>query len=161
MKKIKLTQGQYAIVDNNDFDYLNQYKWHAAFDKRSGKYYCIRSQYNKITKKDDTIRMHRLIMNCPKGLQIDHINHNRLDNRKNNLRIVNNSQNQMNRKINKNKTSKYKGVYLFCKNKWRVIAAFNKKKYHLGLFDNEIDAAKKYNEFAIKYFKEYAYLNEV
>ncbi len=160
MKKIKLTQNQFALVDNEDYEKVNQYKWHIGYNKKSRTFYALRSQYNKKEKRDITIRMHRFIVNAKKGEMVDHKKHNGLDNRKSNLRIVNNSQNQMNKRRHKNSTSKYKGVYRFNKNKWRALIACNKIKHHIGLFINEIEAAKAYNKKAIELFGEYAYLNK-
>lgn len=102
MKKIKLTQGKYAIVDDEDFEWLNQWKW--CYCK-----YVIRDII--LNKKNKRIYMHRLIMNTPEKMQTDHINGNKLDNRRNNLRICTQSQNNMNRKISKLNTSGYRGIY--------------------------------------------------
>jgi len=94
VKEIKLTQGQVTIVDDEDFEELNQYKWtaHNATKKdKSDYFYAIRCVNKKM------IRMHRVLMNPPDDMQIDHINRNPLDNRKENLRICTHSVNQRNR----------------------------------------------------------------
>ncbi|MCK9370911.1 HNH endonuclease [Candidatus Dojkabacteria bacterium] len=92
MKQISLGQlsgkGKFVIVDNEDFEYLNQFKWYIKFSGQNE--YAIRH------KRYDETLMHRLIINTPKGMETDHINHNGLDNRRVNLRIVTTSQNQRN-----------------------------------------------------------------
>ena len=93
MKKIKLSQNKFAIVDDENFEYLNQWNQHAA-NSLSGYYAC---KSTKIDKKFVVTRMHRVIMKTPKGMMTDHINGNTLDNRKENLRICTHSENQRNR----------------------------------------------------------------
>jgi len=89
---IPLTQGRFAIVDPDDYDWLNQYKWYAA--KCRTTFYAYRS------KTRTTVNMHREIMCAPKGMICDHKNHNGLDNRKSNLRLCTNRQNQKARRGN-------------------------------------------------------------
>ena len=104
MKKIPLTQGQFAIVDDDDFDFINQWKWFAYYDKDTDSYYAVRSIGPK------RILMHREIMKTPKGLLVDHINHNTLDNRKKELRNVTSQQSAMNRKGHFSNPLGHKGV---------------------------------------------------
>lgn len=147
MKKIKLTQGKFALVDDDDFVFLSQWKW------------CFHVRY----ARRKHILMHRLIMGLsdPK-ICIDHKNGNGLDNQRRNLRIASRSQNSMNRKSRKGSRSRFKGVdFRLERNKWRAIICVDKKPKYLGLFDSEIEAAKKYNFFAIKFHKEFARLNLV
>lgn len=150
MKKIKLTQGKYALVDDSDFEFLNQWKWYLS---DSG--YAIRTKYvrlglNKYTSKN--IRMHRLINNTPEGVSTDHINRNRLDNKRENLRNVTKSQNAINSKIKENNKSGITGVYWdkFTK-KWRAEIKFNYKKISLGRFVNIKDAILARKKGEIKY----------
>ena len=109
--------------------------------------------------------MHNMIMQPPKDLRVDHINHNKLDNRRSNLRLCTKQQNQWNRrKVVKNTTSKYKGVCWAKKNnKWQASLEFQKDKkrqsIYLGQFISEVEAAKAYNEAAIKHFGEFAKIN--
>jgi len=106
--------------------------------------------------------MHRVIINAPRHLLVDHINHNGLDNRKANLRTATIAQNNVNRASykTKNSPSKYKGVYWSKRDKkWQVQICHNNKRKHIGQFDNEIQAAKAYDEAAKKYHKEFAVLN--
>lgn len=153
-KEMPLTQGKTTLVDVEDFEYLNQYKWYCSFSGK--KYYVKRAINNKY------IYMHRQIMNPPVNMQIDHINGNSLDNRKNNLRICTNAQNTKNRKASKNNTSGYKRVHWDKHtNKWIAGITINRKTKYLGCFNVKEDAAKAYNEAAIKHYKEFAVLNEI
>ena len=159
MKKIPLTQEKFALIDDEDFDLISQYKWCAV--KNKNIYYTMRGYWDKQIKKRKQIKMHRLIMGVtdPK-IQIDHINGDGLDNRKVNLRICTNQQNHMNRKSNKNCSSKFKGVSWFKRDKkWRSQITVHQKKIYLGDFNNETQAAIAYNTAAIKHFGQYAYLN--
>ena len=103
--------------------------------------------------------MHRQILNVPEGLEIDHKNHNMLDNRKYNIRTCSKAENQHNRKTQKH-SSKYKGVSWHKeRRKWRTRICNNGKEFSLGLFDSEIEAAKAYDQKAKELFGEFAYLN--
>jgi hypothetical protein len=152
-QQIKLTKGKYALVDKEDFEYLNQWKW---FCSTTG--YAVRTAL--IDGEQVRIRMHRVVANTPEDMCTDHINMNRLDNRGENLRVVDRSQNNMNRKLNKNSTTGYKGVTLRKDNgKYRAHIQKDGKKRWLGQFDTAIEAAKAYNSAAKKIFGEYAKLN--
>ena len=151
MKLIKLTKGQFAIVDDSDFEYLNQFKWHLS---------CNGYAARKLHKSD--IFMHRIINNTPEGLFTDHINRNGLDNRRKNLRSATYSQNSMNRSRQKNNTSGYNGVYWHSQaRKWRTTIRLNGKFIHLGLFEDKTEAAKAYNIGAKKYYGEFANFNQI
>lgn len=95
-KQIELTQGQVAIVDDDDYEWLSQWKWYAYLSKHTHSFYAARNGVK--VPFHGTIYMAREIMKTPKGMVCDHINHDTLDNRKENLRNVTNSQNLMNRK---------------------------------------------------------------
>lgn len=159
MKEIQLTQGKVALVDDEDFDYLNQFKWHAS--KLSGKFYAQR--HAKLSNPNNIkILMHRDVMKPKKGFVIDHVDGNTLNNQKNNLRICTHAENMRNSKIPINNTSGFKGVYWNKENeKWTAFIRFNNKRFHLGLFFELKDAAKAYNEGAIKYFGKFANLNKI
>ncbi len=161
MKKIKLTQGQSALVDDEDFKVLNQYNWSAMF-QRNTKHYCATRGIRISRKEVKTIYMHRYVLNAPKGLQVDHINHNPLDNRRINLRLATNSQNQMNGRIQKNNTSGFKGVcWNKVKKKWKAYIRLDNKRINLGHFKSKYDAAEKYNESARELFGKFAFLNSI
>ncbi len=155
MRKIKLTQSKYALVDNEDYEWLNQWKWFYA-----GKCGAQRSIYRQ-NKNQLTVRMHRQIMNNPKGKLIDHINHNPLDNRKSNLRIATRRENIINTpKSGRRKfTSQYKGVWKE-PNRWRAAIRVNFKLISLGSFQSERKAALAYNKAAKIHFKQFASLNK-
>lgn len=160
MKLIALTRGFSAIVDDEDFEYLNQWKWHCLFQAKGKHIYAKRTVSEP---KKHCLRMHRIIMNCPKNMIVDHINGNTLDNRKENLRICTKNQNNMNISKREKTINKYKGV---TKNKARhrpfyAVIGVNKKRIYLGSFYTEIQAAVAYNEAAIKYHGEFAKLNKI
>jgi len=151
VKKILLTKGQLAIVDDFNFEWLNQWKWCAS---KSGNQY-----YAKAWIDNKMIRMHRLIMNPPDDKQIDHKNHNGLDNRKSNLRLCTQAQNIRHQKPQTRKTSsKYKGVS-WDRAKWCAYIKYQRKTIHLGAYHNEIEAAKVYDAKALELFGEFACTN--
>lgn len=160
MKNIPLTQGKFAIVDDGDYDWLNQWKWYA---RKCGKekWYAVRKQ--TINGKEYTIYLHRFIMNVPPGLEVDHINGNSLDDRHNNLRICRGQANKWNtQKQKRDKSSKYKGVCWHKTNKkWWAYIHLNGNRKHLGFFDNEDDAGEAYNQGALELFGVFAQLNDI
>lgn len=106
------------------------------------------------------ILMHRLIMNAPQGMVVDHINHNGLDNRRHNLRVVTPTENLGNRRRNKNNTSGYKGIYYEpLRGKWRATIRHNSKIYRLGRFDTATEAARAYDEKAKELYEPGVTLN--
>lgn len=156
MKKIKLTQGKYAIVDDENFEKINQFKWYAAYMR--GYWRAVR-KIRKPNGKRALQYMHRFIMNCPDGLEVDHRNHNGLNNQKHNLRICTHAENQHNRKL-QNGTSKFKGVcWERNRKKWHTQINLNNEKINLGYFINEIAAAKAYDKKAIEIFGKFVCLN--
>lgn len=159
MKKLKLTQNKYALVDDEDFDYLNQWKWHCA---KGDKYVARREYFVGGKGKSKIVYMHRLIMNTPEGMETDHINRNGLDNRRENLRICTGAENRFNHKlISTNKTG-YHGVYWDkLKGKWGVGISIKGKHKGLGYYENIKKAALAYNEAAILYRGKFANLNSI
>jgi hypothetical protein len=167
MKKIKLTQDKEAIVDDDDYGVLMEHKW-CAHKQVNGKFYVARSSPRDSNGKQKTIRMHRQITNAPKGMYVDHINGNPLDNRKENLRICTNQQNGMNRGKQNNNTSGYKGVRYVKKKKnmineyskpWGAEIMHNQKRVFFGYYKTKEEAARAYDKKAIELFGEFAYLN--
>jgi len=138
MKTIELTKGKFTMVDDDDFEELNQHKWYA--NKMGNILYAVR---NIETPKRAKIYMHRSIMNTPNGLQTDHINGNGLDNRKENLRAVTARQNTQNKHTNK--SSIYAGVnWSKVAQKWHARICIKGSRKHLGYFKTEIDAYNSY-----------------
>ncbi len=164
MKKIKLTQNKIALVDNHMFDLISQYKWQ-AHNKRN-RLYAVRNFMKN--KKRTHVLMHRFIMQYSLNRQllskeqIDHISGDTLDNRLCNLRVCTAQQNLQNSKPHKNCSSKFKGVSWFKRDKkWRCRIHVNDKEKHLGLFESEKEAALAYNEAALRYFGNFAKLNDI
>lgn len=148
MKIIELTQGKITFVDDEDFEWLSQWKW----------YY---NQGYAVRKTSPKILMHREIVNAPDGKQVDHINRNGLDNRKNNLRICTLQENRRNKKLYKNNKSGHRGVWFFkhktCNyQKWMAYITHKGKRIFLGHFDNKEDAIKVRLKAEKKYFGEFA-----
>jgi hypothetical protein len=153
MKSIKLTKGYETIVDDEDFEYLSQWKWFFAHG------YAVRTQ-NIYPDKAYQVRMHRIILGTPEGMDSDHINRNRLDNRRCNLRVATRSQNVANTFVEKQNKSGFKGVsWKKSNNKWCVQIRVKNKVYHIGLFVDIKEAAKAYNEVAKREFGDFAALN--
>ena len=158
-KEIQLTQGKVAVVDDDLFNYLNQFKWFA--NNINGKFYVVRNITVSKNKKN-VIYMHRFIMKPNKGMVIDHLDGNTLNNQKNNLRICTHTENMRNSKISINNKSGYKGVsYQENRNNYRAQIKFNNKTINIGDFIDPIDAAKAYNAAALKYHGEFAHLNKI
>lgn len=156
MRKIPLTKEKFALVDDEDYEWLNQFKWHYAGNG------CARRNTSKVWGKPIHVSMHRVIMSCPDGLVVDHINGDRLDNQKQNLRICTQSENSMNRVLASNNTCGYKGVYWHKgKKRWYAHITINGKQKHIGLFKNIHDAARRYNEKALELFGEFAKVNVI
>ena len=159
-KKIQLTQGKYAIVDDEDFEYLNQWKWYCH---KCPSGICYATANIKIDGNYTSFRMHRLIMKVyDKKVFIDHIDHDGLNNQKSNLRESTQSENQRNRGKQRNNTSGFKGVFWNKKaKKWIPAIRINGKMIALGCFDCKIKAAEAYNFAAIEYHGEFAHLNQI
>ena len=146
-----------AIVDDDLYDYLNQWKWHCTSQGSA-----MRSEMRNGIQHG--ILMHRVIMNAEEGEEVDHINHNTLDNRRENLRICSKQENKQNRrKLNEKQASSiFKGVSINPQNYYyEVSISVNGKKKFIGYFISEIAAANAYNFYAKKYYKDFACLNDV
>lgn len=159
MKTIALTRQQFAFVDDSDFEFLNQWKWFADYNKKTKSFYASRTEEKN--GKKYTVRMHRFLMNITdKSIVVDHSNHNTLDNTRLNLRVCNYTQNGCNKTSRPNSSSKYLGVTFYTrKQKWAAAVTYNRKKYFVGYFSSEIDAAKARDKKAIEVQGEYANLN--
>ena len=164
MKKILLTQGKCAIVDDADYEWLNQWKW--CIQPNHGTIYVIRNERRKGRRV--TVRMHREILGIEHGdkAQVDHIDGNGINNQRHNLRKCSHQQNSFNKKKRKKTTSQYHGVHQFRNTVnrktykyWRAAIRVNGKPIFLGQFPTELLAAKAYDKAAEKYFGEFANLN--
>lgn len=148
-------------IDDNDWYILSACRWYVQRNPLSGKFYVQHSW--KRNGEEVTIKMHRFIMGViDPSIKVDHADGNTLNNKRSNLRIATCSQNSMNRgKAIKNRSG-FKGVIFEPKKElYRVVITANKKVIRAGRFKNPIDAAKRYNELAIKYHGEFANLNNL
>lgn len=156
-KELPLTRGKVALVDDDMFEYLNQWKW---FYQSKG--YAARN--SRIDTKRITILLHRVVINAPDEMQVDHINGNRLDNRKENLRLCTNWQNTANHKMYSHNVTGYAGVGFLKRaryKKWIARIVVHGKLIYLGSYTTPKDAALAYNEAALKYRGEFASLNRL
>lgn len=157
VKSIPLSQDKFALVDATDYEWLSGWRWHYTHG------YAKRRQYGgggKNNNKDKHIYMHNVLLCTPQGMDTDHINGDKLDNRRCNLRLATRSQNNYNGKKRNGCTSRHKGIYWSkIRNRWVAEITINKKKFYLGSFKSEAKAALAYNEAAIKHHSEFARLN--
>lgn len=152
-KEILLTKNMVALVDDEDYEYLNQWKWYF-----NGKY----ATRNKPVTSSYRVPeyMHRIVMNTPDGMDTDHINHNKLDNRKENLRVCTRVQNKYNTAKTSRNTSGYKGVsWSTDKNKWEVLIRHEGCSIFVGRFSSIEKAARAYDDAARIYHGKFAFLN--
>ena len=151
MKEIQLN-GYVTLVDDEDFERISKIKWSTY--KVENTVYVIAKPWDKLNKKYLTFRLHRVIMNCTDpNVEIDHIDGNGLNNQKYNLRLATHSQNMMNRRMQKNNTTGYRGVF---KNnqgmRYRALIRFNKKLIWLGSYLTPQEASAVYEAKAKELF---------
>lgn len=153
MKEIKLTKGFTTLVDDEDYDIFSKWKWKYHYQG-----YACRT--GKVNGKYVNYYLHRVIIDAKKGQQVDHKNRNRLDNRRENLRIATSTQNNINSSPRRNSSSKYKGVNWHLDGRWKVSIQVAGKTIGVGWMLSEIEAAKAYDSAALYYHgEEFAYLN--
>jgi hypothetical protein len=161
-KYIELTQGYRALVDAADYEEINKYKWSCIVYRGYQPYATTTIYLNK--NKSLHIRMHRMIMNPPTNMEVDHINQDTLDNRRQNLRICNHQQNSCNTKVPRARTKPgkvYKGINQRASGRWQAKVYSKGVQYNVGDYDTPEEAALAYNEAAKIHHGEYALLNEV
>jgi hypothetical protein len=146
-----------AFIDTFNLDLVKNYCWHVHFEKHINGFYVVTntSRLENYDKKQTRIILHRLITNCPKGLMVDHINHNTLDNRRENLRVCKNKENMENlikAQIN-NKSCGVLGVHYHKRDKvYQAQISHNNKRIYLGSYSNMDEAKKAYEDAKEKYF---------
>lgn len=153
-KQIPLSRGKFALVDDTDFDWLNQWEWCAT----AGGY-----AMRRVTNADGSstyIYMHRLITGAGENVFADHINHDTLDNRRCNLRIATPGESMRNIRARQGRSSVFKGVTL-TKGRWLARIQIDGRTVPLGVFLTQRDAALAYNEAAIRLHGEFAHLNDL
>ncbi len=154
---IPLTNGQVAIVDAGDYESLIKHSWYALYCPTSGTFYAERRG-----GKSGHLGMHRVILNAPEGVDVDHADNNPLNNRRYNLRLARTDQNCSNRKLNKNSTSGYRGVSIHTQSgKWQAKIQVKGEKIWIGFFDTAKEAALEWNKVAILAYGEFAWLNKI
>lgn len=159
-KEIRLSNGMVTLVDDEDYEYLMSFNWHAC-NQGEGRVYVMRHEPRQKGKSGKTVRMHRELTAAPPGTVVDHINHNTLDNRKRNLRVCSQHGNQANRMKTKGiNTSKYKGVsWDQDRSRWKAQIAPNRKNRLIGRFLSEKEAALAYDSAALQCFGQFAKVN--
>lgn len=163
MAEIRLSRGKVALVDDSDFEVLSQWNW--TFDGHGYAHRMGRKSEGIMSRC--RISMHRQIMGVvDPNIEVDHVNHNTLDNRRVNLRACSRSLNMGNQRLCKDSSSGYKGVsflrkYLNRNKPWRAKIQVRKVEVSLGYFSTKEQAALAYNEAAKQHFGEFAHLNSL
>lgn len=159
MKEIPLTRGLFTLVDDEDYEALIQYKWQAN-SVMGGRHFYARRNWRGEGSKPCYTLMHRAIMNAPKGMDVDHIDGDRLNNTRSNLRIVTRSQNLANR--GSHGIHGFKGIRIVPKNTnkpYGVYIGHNYKQIYLGSYSTVIEAALAYDRKAKELYGDFARLN--
>ena len=159
--KVVLTQGKFALIDREDYPKIAPYKW--CYHAIQG--YAIATVYYVNPRRDrgqTTFGMHRIITNAPVGIEVDHINGDKLDNRKQNLRLCLKRSNQANTGPRRHNKSGYKGVCLDKESgKFKAQININGRRKSLGRYNTPEEAALIYNEAAIAEYGEFAWVNQI
>jgi hypothetical protein len=154
---IKQSGKEYTVaIDPEDLELVSAYTWKVNIHG-----YVRASVYTGVIDGVETrreVQIHRLILDAPEGMEVDHVNRDKLDNRRSNLRLCTRSQNKANTGIISTNTSGYKGVS-FHKNKWQASIRIDNKLLYLGRYDTKEEAAEAYNKKAFEQWGEFAWLN--
>lgn len=156
MKRVPLSSGKSALVDDAYFPSISRFKW-TAQKGRAGTYYAYRFDYSGGKRRK--IYMHRELYGVAEGERVDHVDGDGLNNRMSNLRLCTNVENMRNMRRGRGR-SKYKGVSWYERDKrWRSYIVVDAKQIHLGYFDDEMEAAEAYDAAAKDYFGVFAKIN--
>jgi hypothetical protein len=148
VRLIPLGDGFYAYVDAADYEWLSQWRWH------------MNGGYAARMEKGKRVYMHRQIMQPAQEKLVDHIDSNRANNCRSNLRVCNHLENQRNKRKENGSASRFKGVFYDKRyDKWRARCRCGGERRTFGCFDNELDAARAYDRAAVQWFGEFARLN--
>jgi hypothetical protein len=154
-KEIPLTKGKIAIVDDDDYELLAHWKWYYSQNSNGRGGYAARRDSAR-----QMIRMHRLILNAPEGIEVDHVNGNPLDNRRDNLRLCSRAENCRNiAKCHRQTTSCFRGVYRTLRGQWAAMTGVNGKRVWIGRFDSEEEAARAYDRAILVLHGSFARVN--
>lgn len=160
MKHIQLTNDRVALVDDWDYDWLNQWRWYA---KKDGYVYYVMRNEQLPNGKWKTVLMHRLILDPPEGIQIDHRDRNGLNNQQSNLRLCTHAENQRHQQLKCTNKTGFKGVYLvksISQRPYRAQINVGNKLLHLGYYETAEAAARAYDKAAIRYYAAFALTNK-
>lgn len=155
MKEITIISPTYgektAFIDDEDLEFISRFRWGVKKDRKA--FYAA----TKIKQK--TVKMHQLLVACPEGYKIDHIDRNGLNNQRSNLRVCTNSENQRNRGMNITNTSGFKGVSLLSTGLFLASLTLNGRNIKFGTYTSAKEAALAYDEGVNKFHGEFAFLN--
>lgn len=161
MRVIRLPSGLDVAIDDLDYDRVTRFRWHAEPARRTT--YAIRDVYTPgVTHSTSRMRMHRFILDAPKGLEVDHIDGNGLNNTRANLRLATAAQNRHNLPLSANNTSGFKGVSRWrtkTRSCWKASIGVHGRARHIGYYDTPEEAARAYDRAALEHFGEFAWLN--
>lgn len=161
MRVLILTKGQHTVVDDDVYEWASKFKWMASESPRTKHtYYAVRRERRPGPSRQRTVILHREIMGAPKGVLVDHEDGDGLNNLRDNLRLCTVGQNTQNQRIRKDKSSQYKGVsWNKRQGVWDARVCSAGRKIFLGLFREELDAARAYDSAALRLHGTFARLN--
>jgi hypothetical protein len=156
MKELCLKTGQTVLVDDADFDVVSRWRWRTSTHPRTGKTYVNRAAW--VNGRSVKVQLHRVIMDAPPGMDVDHIDGDPLNCQRSNMRLVTRMQNTWNSRRSRTSRSGFKGVEP-CGKRWRAVITVNRVRIHLGMFDTPELAAAAYDAAARKNFGDFCRVN--
>lgn len=159
MKEIPLTQNQVAIVNDHWYEYLNQWKWRALWNVDTKSFYAYREEWNPETKTRKAVYMHRVVARTPAGMICDHIHHNTLDNREEELRNLTPAQSNMNMRLRKDNRLGIRGVRQTECGTYTARLTIGRKTLLCKNFEKLEDAIQARKDAETKYFGTFAMEN--